>query len=455
MPMTTLGAMVDERKSRSGRADDSAVTQPEVSVRRLVFRFVLAGLPALLIAILITALMSVRIGTRLGIDDAKRVTFVSAALIQERGIDDALLTGETAAIADIDDTVRRFVRRGSVVRVKMWAADGTIVYSDEPRLIGLRYELDTDAQRALTDNEVHAEVSDLDSPENRFETESRLLEVYQAVRTEGGTPLLFEVYFRYDAVRDTGRDLWARFAPIAVGALLMLQLVQIPFAVSLARRIRTAQQQRERLLQHALDSSDVERRRIASDLHDGPVQDLTGVSMSLAAAARSNPESSTATTLTDAGLRIRETVKSLRSMLVDIYPPNLHEEGLQSALVDLVGGLHNRGVTTTLEVDEGCRRLPHEQISLLYRAAQEAIRNVAAHAHASAVTVRVDVDPTVTTLRVEDDGVGFDSAEFDDRTRRGHVGLRSLAGLVDDAGGTISIRSEPDHGTVVRVSVPR
>jgi signal transduction histidine kinase len=298
-------------------------------------------------------------------------------------------------------------------------------------------------------------VSDLRKPENAFETERRLLEVYRAIHTPTGAPVLFESYFRYDDVRNTGRDLWSQFAPIAVGALLVLELVQIPFAVSLARRLRTGQQQRERLLQHAIESSNAERRRIASDLHDGAVQDLTGVSISLSAAARSPEHDRLHGVITDAGAQIRETVKSLRSMLVDIYPPNLHQEGLESALADLVGGLHNRGVSTHLEVDRNAGSLSREATSLLYRSAQEAIRNVTNHANATVVSLWVQLSGDQAVLVVEDDGRGFDPDQLAERGRQGHVGLRSLAGLLEDAGGSIEIRSQAGQGTFVRVSVPR
>jgi signal transduction histidine kinase len=183
------------------------------------------------------------------------------------------------------------------------------------------------------------------------------------------------------------------------------------------------------------------------------VQDLTGVSMSLSAQSRTTSDEVARSAMVDAGMKIRETVKSLRSMLVDIYPPNLYEEGLQSALADLLGALHNRGVSTHLDVATESARLSREAVSLLYRSAQEALRNVANHAQATNVTVRVLVEHGLGVLVVEDDGVGFDPETLANRVRRGHVGLRSLAGLVNDAGGAIEIRSVPGLGTRVEVRV--
>jgi two-component system, NarL family, sensor kinase len=430
--------------------------QPTVSVRRLVVRFVLAGIPALTAAIVITAIASERIGTRIGVQDAKRVSFVAAALVAEQGLEDGLLNGQPAARDAMDDVVRRYIVRGSLVIVKLHAADGRIVYSSEGGITGQRFPLDAKSQSVLDGAvEVVSDFADVRTKEDSVDGSQRLLEVFRRVETPNGTPLVFEAYFRYSAVLANGRDLWRQFAPIAVGALLVLELVQIPIAISLARRLRAGQQQRERLLQHAIESSDFERRRIASDLHDGAVQDLTGVSISLSAAARTAHDDTSRDAMHDAGSKIRETVKSLRSMLVDIYPPNLHEEGLQSALADLLGSLHNREIRTTLQVDDGTGQLPRESISLLYRGAQEALRNVANHAQATEVAVAVTMAPRQVVLVVEDNGRGFDVDELANRARRGHVGLRSLVGLVQDAGGDIEIRSLLKVGTRMQIVLPR
>lgn len=453
---TTLAAAVPVDLGAPTDRRSSVPTGPQaaVSVRRLVLRFALAGVPVLAAAIVVTAIVSVRIGTKLGIEDAKRVNYVSALLVEEQALDDSLLVGDPAAIGATDDFVRRYIVRASLVKVKIHDASGRILYSNEAQLIGEQFPLGDEEMDVINGEvDVVAEISDLSKEENTLETEDRLLEVYRQVTTPNGTNLLFETYFRYDDVRDIGRDVWSQFAPIAVGALLILALVQIPFAISLARRLRAGQLQRERLLQHAIESSDAERRRIASDLHDGAVQDLTGVSMSLSAGSRTTPDPATRDAMVDAGGKIRETVKSLRSMLVDIYPPNLYQEGLQSALADLLGAVHNRGVATHLDVAPGASGLSREVVSLLYRSAQEALRNVANHSQASTVTVTVAVDHGAGVLVVEDDGVGFDTETLENRVRRGHVGLRSLAGLVHDAGGAIEIRSLPGVGTRVEVRV--
>lgn len=210
------------------------------------------------------------------------------------------------------------------------------------------------------------------------------------VHTRGGTPLLFETYFRYEGVSESGRRLWLRFAPLTLGALVLLALLQIPQALSLGRRLRRTQQQREDLLRAAIEATDAERRRIASDLHDGVVQDLAGVTFSLAAAARrAEGNGKDSVELRESAERIRDAVGALRSLLVEIYPPNLYDEGLNAALLDLLARIEPRGIETSLVIDAPLDKLSPDVTGLLYRAVQEGLRNVVTHAEAARVDVSV------------------------------------------------------------------
>jgi two-component system, NarL family, sensor kinase len=424
-----------------------------VSVRGVVTRFALAGLLSLALVSAVTAYASRRFGTERAIAEAKNVTWVSMKGIIEPVLDDRLLDMDRGVLDRIDAAVRQSVLRGSLVRVKIWSRDGTILYADEPRLIGQRFELDADKLTVFAGGDGKADVSDLSEPENRYETDNaKLLEVYQRTQLPNGTPLLFETYFRYSGVTAVGRQLWGQFAPIAIGALALLELIQIPLAWSMARRLRSSQRERERLLRHAIDASDSERRRIASDLHDGVVQDLTGVSLGLAALGKADQISHEQ--VNDASSSIRTSIKSLRSLLVEIYPPNLREEGLESAIGDLLGRLSGRGMATRLDVDLDDLALDLDTSSLLYRTAQEALRNVVAHSGAKQVRVDLRADAQRLYLTIDDDGRGFSDDVLTDRTAQGHVGLRSLAGLVADLGGTLTVRSRPGAGTRVEVDLP-
>jgi two-component system, NarL family, sensor kinase len=429
-----------------------------VSITRLVVRYAATATVSLVLVALVTAIVARRIGTDKAIDDADRVAGLTAATAIEPALEPSLARMDPDAIARMDAVVRNTVIGGALVRVKLWRSDGTVVYSDEGRLIGEQFELDDDELEAFRTGESEAGLTDLAEPENRYEdSATELLEAYVPVRASDGTPFLFEAYFRYEGVTAAGRQVWLRFAPVMVGALVIVTLLQIPSAISLARRLRRSQDQREALLRAAIESTDAERRRIATDLHDGVVQDLAGVGFSLGAAAR---EEETAgrdgVGLRQASEQVREAVRSLRSLLVDIYPPSLAESGLESALSDLTARVEARGIATSLQVGGPVAALDQDTTRLLYRAAQEGLRNVVAHADASSVDVRVDVPAQPSdgfaVLEVADDGTGIDSDTLP--AAEGHIGLKGLAGLATTMGASLVIDTTPGRGTTLRLEVP-
>jgi signal transduction histidine kinase len=429
-----------------------------VSIRRLVLRYMAMAAVSLVAVALLTALVARRIGTSEAVADADRVTRLIAGSAVEPALADAIVTLDPAASARLDDVVRRQVIGGSLVRVKLWRADGTIVYSDESRLVGQRFQLEPDEVDVLRTGRSDAGVTDLSEPENRYEdSATRLLEVYVPVRTPGGTDLLFEAYYRYNGVAEAGRRVWTRFAPVMLGALLLVTLLQVPSAVSLARRLRRTQGQREALLRSAIDATDAERRRIATDLHDGVVQDLAGVGFSLSAAGReADAAGGDGRELRAASEKVREAVRALRSLLVDIYPPSLAESGLESALSDLTARVEAGGIDTSLTVEGPVAGLDAATTRLLYRTAQEGLRNVVSHAGASRVDVRVDVptngDGGPAVLEVADDGAGITGDAVPER--EGHIGLRGLAGLAATMGASLMIDTTPGRGTTLRLEVP-
>jgi signal transduction histidine kinase len=357
----------------------------------------------------------------------------------------------------MDGVVRRYVLRDPVVRIKIWSGTGRILYSDEHRLIGTTYGLGSDELDALRTGGVDAEVSDLSKPENRFErAQHKLLEVYLGIRLDNRRRLLFEDYLKFSSVAASGRRLWLAFAPALIVTLVLLELTQIPLAWSLARRIRRAQAEREGLLRRSLEASEVERRRIARDLHDGAVQNLAGVSYSLSAAADAiahGESESAARTVSTAAADTRHSIRELRTLLVDIYPPNLRRAGLAAALSDLVASVPSNSLDVQLDVQPDMQLPPHAE-PLLYRVAQEALRNVVSHAEASQARVAAGTRDGRAFVTVEDDGKGFAPDEQSDDERRKHFGLRILRDLANDANGELSVESRPGSGTRVRIEVP-
>jgi two-component system, NarL family, sensor kinase len=420
---------------------------------RVVLTFALAGLAAVVVIAVAGALVLRDRGLSEAIDQAKVVTRVTGEGIVAPRLTQAVLRGDPRALRRLDTVVRRDALHPPLVRIKVWAPDGRIVYSDQPQLIGERFPLGDDERHVLTYGGVYAESSDLARPENRYERHfGHLLEVYLPVRAAGGQRLLFESYQRYSAVATGGEQIWLAFAPVLIGGLLLLELFQLPLARSLVGRLRAQQAEREHLLRAALEASDAERRRLAADLHDGAVQDLVGVSYTLSAAARDG-DPAQRERLQDAAARTRASIRDLRTLLVDLYPPNLARAGLPAALRDLAVNLEHRGIDATLEAPDGLR-LPERSQALLYRIAQESLRNVAQHSRATQVQVRASSVDGIARLTVSDNGVGFDPAAVADTPPRGHFGLRMLSDLARDAGGSVTIDSQPGGGTTIVAELP-
>jgi signal transduction histidine kinase len=224
----------------------------------------------------------------------------------------------------------------------------------------------------------------------------------------------------------------------------------LPLAWRLARRLQQRQLEREALLQRAIDAQDSERRRIAGALHDDVVQDLAGLGFSLSAAAVRNDSPD----LHEAADQTRQTMRKLRSALVDIYPPSLQRAGLKAAIDDLTAALAAQGTQVEVDVPEATS-LPHDREALIFRTVQEGLRNAAKHAEAEHVEVHVAVGRDSATAVVSDDGRGFDPKHSGNgRGEEAHMGLELLSDLAQEAGGQLRVSSSPGGGTQLRLEVP-
>jgi signal transduction histidine kinase len=238
-------------------------------------------------------------------------------------------------------------------------------------------------------------------------------------------------------------------ALLAAGSLLAGMLGLYPMSV---RAEQEVQRERVVLLRRALEASDAERRRIARDLHDSAVQDLAAVSFSLAGTSRrvageGRPE--LAELLNDAATATRHTMAGLRSLIVEIYPPNLHKEGLEAAITDLCASARSRGLNVQVEVTPGLE-LSEQAAATVYRIAQEAVRNTLRHSRARQLCVSLLKEEGLVRLEVTDDGRGFDGSLT---ASDGHIGLRLVSDLAREAGGRLEIKSGPGCGAVVRLEM--
>jgi signal transduction histidine kinase len=214
------------------------------------------------------------------------------------------------------------------------------------------------------------------------------------------------------------------------------------------------QQERERALVKVLEATQQERQRLAADLHDGPVQSFTAVSYGLER-VRHRLQNHNIDAANEMLVQQQEAlageVRTLRNLLAELRPPALDQHGLAGALKlhgDSFGRQAKVNVTVDAQVDG---EVAPEVETIVYRVVQEALTNVAKHAQASNVWIRLTADQAAVDLTVRDDGVGFDPAEAARLLQEGHYGLAGMRDRVELGGGRLDFDSEIGEGTTIHV----
>ncbi len=422
------------------------MTQP-VSTRQLLYQFALAATVVVIIVAGVTVWATRRLALRQALRDAGQNT----AEVGELYIQPSLPPVFDAGASDpaLDHVVRQSVLSDRIVHVRVWDRQGQILYSDQDDLIGSVHDLDAAAIRAFRTGLPESKVSDPEREANEGITNAiQELEVYYRITDRSGNQLLFETYQPYAAVGARSTDLFTTMVPLALGTIFGLFSLQLPLTYLLVRRLDQAQTQERLALRSSIAAAEQERLVIATDLHDGTVQDLAGISMSLAvlgdrAERQGNQRDSEVAH--HAATATRRAVRSLRSLLVDIYPPNLDEIGLRRAVADLAS--ENPTDTATISVDiESGLSLPKPAVALAYRTIRELLRNARHHAEASTIDISVRCRDDLLHIAVIDNGKGLAATAASATDTRPRLGLRSLSDLLSAAGGNLDLQT-PQTGT--------
>jgi PAS domain S-box-containing protein len=220
---------------------------------------------------------------------------------------------------------------------------------------------------------------------------------------------------------------------------------------------KRAEDMRTHLLDRLMSAQEEERQRIARELHDDTEQALASLLLGL----RHMEELPTLDTIRAHAAKLRQvaaqTLDELQRLVQGLRPALLDEMGLAAALQHLCSDVaQTHGIRVELHVgDLAGLRLPPSVETALYRIVQEALTNIAKHAHAA--TAGVLVQPTASSVRlvVEDDGCGFDP-EAIRRTapQNGCLGLYGMQERAKLFGGVFTVESAKEHGTMVHVEIP-
>jgi two-component system, NarL family, sensor kinase len=438
----------DRRPSRPARALGPRPHDDGSSGRRIaIVQFVLSSAALLGVVGSIGAVALRHLATGEALSDARSVTVAFGRGVLSDQVTPQVLDGDPAALGRLDRAVRGRVLGQPIVRLKIWTASGRIVYSDAQLLIGRTFPLPEDLREALADDAVRADVSDLSRPENRFERGSgRLVEVYMPLRLASGERVMVEAYHPAGRIDAASRRIWRTFLPVLIGVLLALAAAQLPLVWSQARRARAHAGEREQLAREAEHALQIERRRIATELHDGIVQDLAGAAYGLHAAANlpaGASEGELRGALGRGAAVCRGSMTRMRELLVDLRAVEHRVQDLRGAIEALARPLRDRDVEVAIDVAID-RTLPGDAALLIHRAAREILLELRRRSGLRAVHVGLADDGRDVTLTVDHDAAAADAPPR----------LDPLAASLAARGGSVRVDAAPARGGRIAVTLP-
>ena len=227
------------------------------------------------------------------------------------------------------------------------------------------------------------------------------------------------------------------------------------------RSLRTSKVELQGLSERLMSAQEEERKRIAQDLHDTIGQSLSAVKYSLERAqelGRRNEPANVDETLSAAIRRVQSVLDEVRGISMNLRPALLDDLGAASAVRWLCREWHDvySDIAVEADIDVADTEIPPMLGTSVFRSVQELLNNVARHAAAQSVYVRMRLESGLLSVSVADDGAGF-AVGSEGRSRGGQPGPQGLRGLVERAGqtgGRCRVESAPGRGTTVRLEWP-
>jgi signal transduction histidine kinase len=449
-------------------------------------RFMLASLVILLAGMLgIGAWVEQQIETgvihRTGATNALYVDSFVAPKLQELGQSRDLLPEHIAALSWL---LQNTPMGQQIVAFKVWDTRGRLLYSTDESIVGKTYPMHEGMLRARL-GEVVSEVSPLEEVENAAlgALHDRLLETYSPVWLSGTDQVIAVAEF-YQSTAELEREIGIlkRQSWLVVGlAILLIYLLLTGFVrrvsdtitrqqtelgqrvVQLTDLLSQNQELHERVRRAAASVALLNEsylRRVGSELHDGPAQDL-GLSLlkldAVIGKVEGNPDvpanGPVLEQLNRVAASLSNALKEMRAIAAGLSLPQLTELGLAETVVRVVRS-HERRTGTQVELELGA--LP-EQVSLplkitVYRIIQEALNNAFRHANGAGQKVRVYSQADQLVVEISDTGPGFHPEQTGGWD--GHLGLSGMRERVESLGGRFKIESGIGQGTQIFAYLP-
>jgi PAS domain S-box-containing protein len=267
----------------------------------------------------------------------------------------------------------------------------------------------------------------------------------------------------YRLLSKAGREVWIRDEAVPVraddGSVVYWRGVMVDITAqkhmeeqlrSSLEEVRRMVAQRRELAQLLETAQEEERRRIAADIHDDPIQVMSAVDMRLQLLL-ARPDRIDTHEIGELAEELRSAIDRLRNLLFELRPVALDLEGLTPAIAMYLEHAAKEAGWSWEVIDELDEEPADEARVSFYRIAQEALTNVRKHANATHVDVRLTSLDEGLLLRIVDDGGGFERAET---AEPGHLGLATVTERAELAGGWCEVRSTLGEGTVLECWMP-
>jgi signal transduction histidine kinase len=223
------------------------------------------------------------------------------------------------------------------------------------------------------------------------------------------------------------------------------------FASRAALAVDLSQRIARDALRRVVDAQELERRRLARELHDETGQALTSILLGLRTLEETLDGPGPQAAVADLRELVVATLQDVRRLAVELRPKVLDDFGLVPALERLTETFAEQtGIVVRFESGLGAERLPAEVETALYRIVQESLTNIVKHAHARTISIALTRKPGTVAVVVEDDGQGFDPAGV----REGGFGLEGMRERVGLLDGRLQVESSEGAGTTLVAEVP-
>jgi PAS domain S-box-containing protein len=211
------------------------------------------------------------------------------------------------------------------------------------------------------------------------------------------------------------------------------------------------------LQQRLREGREMERLRFAQDLHDGPLQEIIGVSYQVQELVNSIQEDASREQLRAIRKDLQNLAHSVRTICGELRPPTLAPFGLEKTIRSHLEGFQaaHPELSVISKLAHDGQSLPEHTRIVLFRIYQESLNNILRHAQAKTVKIQFRLTAQKAILEIQDDGCGFELPNhWIKLARRGHLGLVGAMERAREAGGSLDVLTAPGKGTLIRVSIP-